>query len=148
MHHLIILVRHLRRIAAFEISTRTLVIFLMVLGAWVATQKLELPPTFSLNDKVTHIVVFFGFSVLMDLAIDRHPFWLWKGLPLLIYGAGIEILQYFSPDRMFSMLDWLADFFGIFLYFLLKIIILWWDASKDEQAKNDKLQDDSKELNS
>ncbi len=138
MHHLIILVRHLRRIAAFEISTRTLVIILMVLGAWVATQKLEFPQVFSLNDKVIHIVVFFGFSVLMDLAIDRHPFWLWKGLPLLIYGAGIEILQYFSPERTFSMLDWLADFFGIFFYFLLKIIILWWDSSKTKEVETKK----------
>jgi len=128
MHHLIVFVRHLRRIAAFEVSTRTLVMVLMIVGAWVATQKLDLPPILSLSDKVIHTGVFFAFAVLMDLAIDRHPFWLWKGLPLLIYGAGIEILQYFSPDRTFSVLDWLADFAGVFLYFLLKMGVLWWDS--------------------
>lgn len=135
MHHLIVFVRHLRRIAAFEISTRSLVITLMIVGAWVATQKLDLPPVLSISDKAIHIVVFFGFAILMDLAIDRHPFWLWKGLPLLIYGAVIEILQYFSPDRTFSVLDWLADFFGVFLYFLLKLSFLWWDARTSSKKK-------------
>ncbi len=137
MHHLITVVRHLRRIAAFEISTRTLIIILMVTGAWVATQKLEFPELLSISDKVIHIFVFFGFAVLMDLATERHPFWLWKGLPLLVYGAGIEILQYFSPDRSFSVLDWLADFLGIFLYFLLKIGLLWWDSRSSPEEKSD-----------
>lgn len=136
MHHLIVLVRHLRRIAAFEVSTRTLVIFLMVTGAWVATEKLDLPPVLSASDKTIHIIVFFGFAVLMDLATSRKPFWLWKGLPLLIYGAGIEILQYFSPDRSFSVLDWLADLFGVLLYFLLKIGFLWWDSKNSLRDSN------------
>ncbi len=137
MHHLITVVRHLRRIAAFEISTRTLIIILMVTGVWVATQKLEFPEFLSISDKVIHVFVFFGFAVLMDLATERHPFWLWKGLPLLVYGAGIEILQYFSPDRSFSVLDWLADFLGIFLYFLLKIGLLWWDSRSSPEEKSD-----------
>lgn len=135
MHHLIVFVRHLRRIAAFEISTRTLVIFLMVVGAWVATQKLDFPPVIALSDKLVHAIVFFGFALLMDLATDRHPFWLWKGLPLLLYGAVIEILQYFSPDRTFSVLDWLADFFGVFLYFLIKMGLLWWDSKLFSKKK-------------
>lgn len=133
MHHLIVLVRHLRRIAAFEISTRALVIILMILGAWVATQKLEFPATLSLSDKAIHAVVFFGFALLMDLAIDRHPFWLWKGLPLLVYGALVEILQYFSPDRTCSFLDWFADFTGVFIYFLLKIGMIWWDSRSSKK---------------
>ena len=137
MHHWITFVRHLRHIAAFEISTRALVILLMVLGAWVATRNLEFPEIFSVSDKVIHAFVFFGFAVLMDLAIDRHPFWLWKGLPLLIYGAVIEILQYFSPDRTCSFLDWLADFSGIFLYYLLKISIVWWDMKTLSEKKRE-----------
>ena len=138
MHHLITFVRHLRHIAAFEISTRGLVIFLMVLGAWVATRQLDFPEIFSVSDKVIHAVVFFGFAVLMDLATDRHPFWLWKGLPLLIYGAVIEILQYYSPDRSCSLLDWIADFSGVFFFYLLKVLLLWWDSktfSADEINK-------------
>ncbi len=119
--------RQLRRVAAFKFSTRTLVVFLMVLGVWVATKKLDIPPSMALNDKAIHIIVFFGFSVLMDLAISRYPFWLWKGLPLLIYGLAIEVMQYFSVDRTFSLLDWLADFLGILLYFLVKMVLVLLD---------------------
>jgi len=125
MHRLILWVRQLRGIPFFKVSTRTLVVFLMIAGAWVATRTLNLPETIELNDKIIHIVVFFGFALLMDLAISRHPFWLWKGLPLLMYGAIIEIMQYFSPERSFSFLDWVADFSGILLYFFLKLFLLW-----------------------
>ena len=125
MHKLILLVRRLRGIPLFEMSTRTLVVLLMVVGAWVATRTLGLPETIELNDKVKHLIVFFAFALLMDLASARHPFWLWKGLPLLMYGAMIEIMQYFSPERSFSLFDWLADFSGILLYFILKLFLLW-----------------------
>ena len=135
IHHLILWVRHLRRIHLFKVTTRAIVTVLLVLGAWVATRTLEFPDGVDLNDKVIHIVVFFGFAFLMDLVTSRHPFWLWKGLPLLIYGAVIEILQYFSPDRSFSVLDWLADFSGILLYFLLKMVLLWLDSLRASNSK-------------
>jgi len=134
MHKLILLVRQLRRISFFKVSTRTLVVLLMVAGAWVATRTLDFPETIELNDKVIHIIVFFGFAVLIDLAISRHPFWLWKGLPLLIYGAIIEVMQYFSPDRSFSLLDWLADFTGILLYFLIKVVFVWMDSKRERSS--------------
>ncbi|MEB8432413.1 VanZ family protein [Cocleimonas sp. KMM 6892] len=130
MHNLIILVRHLRRIAAFKVSTRALVITLMVLGAWVATIHLEFPPDISINDKLIHVIVFFGFALLMDLATSRSPFWLWKGLPLLIYGGGIEVAQYFTEFRSFSLADWFADFAGILLYYIAKSIIVYWDKKR------------------
>jgi len=134
MHKLILLVRQLRRISFFKVGTRTLVVLLMVAGAWVATRTLDFPETIELNDKVIHIIVFFGFAVLIDLAISRHPFWLWKGLPLLIYGAIIEVMQYFSPDRSFSLLDWLADFTGILLYFLIKVVFVWMDSKRERSS--------------
>ena len=135
MHELILWVRRLRGIPFFKVSTRTLVIFLMIAGAWVATRTLDFPETMELNDKVIHIIVFFGFALLMDLAISRHPFWLWKGLPLLIYGAMIEIMQYFSPERSFSFLDWMADFSGILLYFLLKLFLLWVESIRSTNSE-------------
>lgn len=135
MHKLILWVRSLRKNDLFRISARAFVVFLMVLGAWVATRRLEFPPGISLNDKLIHAIVFFGFALLMDLVSSRHPFWLWKGLPLLIYGLGIEIMQYFSPDRTFSLLDLLADFSGILLYFILKITILWFDSKRVGESK-------------
>ena len=124
MHELIFLVRQLRRLALFKISIRVLVVILMIVGSWVATISLEFPEAVDINDYLKHAIVFFGFSVLMDLATSRHPFWLWKGLPLLTYGLIIEVMQYYSPVRTFSLLDWLADFSGILLYFIIKILLL------------------------
>jgi len=124
MQQLVQLVRQLRRIALFKVSTRMMVITLMLLGIWVATKKLDFPPEVNVNDKLIHIVVFFGFAVLVDLASSRKPFWLWKGLPLLVYGIGIEVMQYFTPFRSFSVMDMVADFAGILIYFLLKLAVL------------------------
>ncbi len=100
----------------------------------MATRTLDFPEAFEVNDKVKHLVVFFGFALLMDLAISRHPFWLWKGLPLLIYGIIKEVMQYFSPDRSFSLLDWFADFSGIFLYFIVKHILIWMDLKRQTNS--------------
>ncbi len=125
MLDLILMVRQLRDVTFFKVTTRVLVLALMIAGAWVATRTLNFPETVEFNDKVVHVIVFFGFALLMDLASSRHPFWLWKGLPLLAYGIVIEVMQYYSPDRSFSLLDWLADFSGVLLYFLSRYTLLW-----------------------
>lgn len=126
MQQFLDLVRQLRQIYLFKVSMRSFVIVLMVLGAWVATEKLVFPPsTISVNDKLIHIIVFFGFSVLVDLCSSKKPFWLWKGLPLLGYGMLIEVLQYFTPHRSFSIPDMIADSAGISLYLGLKFGFLY-----------------------
>ncbi len=127
MHQLIQLVRHLRKIALFKVSTRTTILVLMAVGAWVASIQINFPETFSLGDKAIHAIVFFGFAVLMDLSSSRKPFWLWKGLPLVIYGFGIELMQYFIPFRDFSWLDLLANISGIMAYFIIKRIVIFYD---------------------
>lgn len=116
-------IHELRQLPTFKVSSRLLVIFLMVLGAWVATRNLDIPLGFAFADKFKHIVVFIGFSFFIDLSTARQPFWLWKASPLILYGLIIEILQYFSPDRTFSLWDWMADISGILLYLLAKLII-------------------------
>ncbi len=123
--HLILFVRSLRGITFFKYSMRFLVVFLMLAGAWVATRELDLPPQYEINDKIIHIFVFFGFSVLIDLSSVRKPFWLWKALPLLGYGVCIEIMQYYTPVRSFSLLDWVADLIGVLLYFSIKKLLIW-----------------------
>lgn len=130
IHTLIIWVRHLRKIAAFKVSTRTAVIILMLIGSWVATINLDIPVEDMLGDKLIHIIVFFGFAFLMDLSTSKEPFWLWKVLPLFMYGVFVEIIQYFTPDRTFSLLDMVADLTGIVLYFCLKFILIWFDSRR------------------
>jgi len=127
MHRFILFVRELRAVPLFKNSVRFLVVFLMISGAWVATRELDIPPEYSVNDKIIHMVVFFGFAFLVDLSTSRKPFWFWKGVPLLVYGACIEIMQYYTPERSFSLLDWLADFGGVLLYFVIKRFLVWLD---------------------
>ncbi len=112
-----------------------IVITLLLLGVWVATKQLDFPPDVDINDKLIHGVVFFGFAFLVDLASSRKPFWLWKGLPLLTYGIGIEVMQYFTPFRSFSVMDMVADFAGILIYFLLKLAVLYIVKRNSEDSK-------------
>lgn len=130
LHRLILFVRHLRHLVVFKNSMRVLVVFLMLAGFWVATRELDIPPEYELNDKLIHAIVFFGFAVLVDLSSSRKPFWLWKGLPLLVYGACVEVMQYFTPERSFSMLDWVADLSGILLFFIAKRFFVWLDLKR------------------
>ena len=76
-----------------------------------------------INDKVQHATAFFLYALLFDLATTRD-FWRFQFPFLMGYGALIEILQYFTPWRSFSLYDWAADATGLVLYWLLFRIIL------------------------
>ncbi|PWQ94519.1 VanZ family protein [Leucothrix arctica] len=100
-----------------------MLVMLLLIGLRVATQSSNLPESLNLSDKFIHFFVFFCFTFLADLVSSREPFWFWKALPLAAYGFGVEVLQYFSLDRSFSLMDALADFSGILVYWLLKQLI-------------------------
>jgi VanZ family protein len=119
----IVWVRYLRRIKYVKYGFFAVLLLLMVVGLKVATMPLNFPESLNVSDKFIHFAVFFGFTFLADVVSSREPFWLWKALPLAIYGCGVEVLQYFSPDRSFSLMDALADCSGILLYWLLKQLI-------------------------
>jgi VanZ family protein len=101
-------------------------VFFLVLGVWAATTPMDSPSLPQINDKLVHMGVFFCFAMLADLSISRKPFWFWKALPLLFYGAFIEVLQYYTPNRSFEINDWLADLSGIFVYYMLKYLLRWY----------------------
>lgn len=123
IHKTIVWVRYLRRIKWVKYSVFAFLLLLMLAGAKVATIPLKFPDSLQLNDKLIHLLVFFGFALIIDLVTSREPFWLWKAMPLIVYGFGIEVLQYFSPDRSFSLLDGLADAAGVLLYWLAKQVL-------------------------
>lgn len=123
IHKLVVWVRYLRRIKIVKYSVFVFLLLLMLLGVRVATMPLNFPESLQLNDKVIHAIVFFGFAFILDVVTSREPFWLWKASPLIIYGFGIEVLQYFSPDRSFSLLDAVADAVGVLLYWSLKQVL-------------------------
>ena len=121
IHRVAVWVRYLRRIKAVKYSVFAFFVLLLLLGIKVATMPLSIPD--NVSDKVIHAVVFFVFALILDIVTSREPFWLWKALPLIAYGFGIEILQYFSPSRSFSLLDGLADAAGVLLYWSCKQVL-------------------------
>ena len=134
MRRLILFIQSVRGIVFVRYSVRCLYICLIILGAWVATHEVQASSEYEISDKLIHGVVFFGFAVLADFSSLHPSFWRWKGVPLLIYGACIEIMQYFTPERSFSLLDWWADFLGVLLYFAMKKGCVWIAQKKKESV--------------
>jgi len=77
--------------------------------------------TQEVNDKVAHLLAFMMLALLTDYSFPGTGFNLRKSLPLVFYGMLIECIQYFLPYRTFSMLDFLADCSGVYLYPLVQI---------------------------
>jgi VanZ family protein len=106
------------RILLFRIA---LVLALLSLG-YLATSPTQvvLPET---NDKLKHLAAFLLLAQLSDAAFPRRP-WNWrKFIPLLGYGLLLECIQYFVPNRFFSLADLLADAVGLGLYPLVRIAL-------------------------
>jgi VanZ family protein len=72
-------------------------------------------------DKLDHWTAFFTLSFLAAHAFPRRPFWQ-IALALVAYGIGIEIAQYFTPDRDAEAMDVVADSIGIAIYGLILLI--------------------------
>lgn len=134
MYKIISKIRGYSERGAFKVSTRLLMVFLMTLGSYVATIPLEFPAMPAMNDKIIHVVVFFGFAMLMDLSTTRKLFWLWKGGPLIIYGIFIEVLQNMTEFRSFELADIFADMLGVLSYFVLKVLLKKLDGLVDKPS--------------
>jgi VanZ family protein len=64
-------------------------------------------------DKLDHWLAFFTLALLAEHGFPQQPFWRRIALCLLAYGVGIEIAQWFTPDRDADVMDVLADSIGI-----------------------------------
>jgi VanZ family protein len=97
----------------------------VLLGIGLMVAMLPHMPEFNVShaDKYMHALAFFGFAFLLDLS-DTRSFWHYKVPILLGYGALIEIIQAFLPWRSFDPLDWVADAFGVLLYWLVWYVVL------------------------
>jgi len=72
-------------------------------------------PAIDLWDKAVHTGVFFVLMLLLLPAHgNRFPV-IQLGLALVAYGVCIEVLQGFTPERSFSVLDMVADTLGVTL---------------------------------
>lgn len=75
-----------------------------------------LPPLAS-SDKLLHLLGHGGVAFCGALAYPRHWRYLYGLLPL--FGAGLEVLQCWVPNRSFDWLDMVANVAGVVLAFLL-----------------------------
>jgi len=102
---------------------------MMLLGLWfllillvsvmpVSGPKADLPA-----DKIAHFVMYgltsiFVFRIIANKTTGKRAFYLSVAIAAL-YGAVMEVVQYFLPYRSFSFGDMAANTFGAFLACIL-----------------------------
>ena len=94
-----------------------MVVFVAI--TWLALSRHPISPATLLNDKVNHCMAFFVLAFCVDNAFPRLRFLLFKFVPLVAYGYGIEWMQS-KVHRDYSLWDLLADTVGISLYWILR----------------------------
>ena len=104
-------------------SLMLLFVALLVIGLVLALIPSPDTGNFKINDKFMHATAFLAYAILFDMASSKD-FWRFQVPLLLGYGALIEVLQSFTPWRMFSLWDFAADALGILLYWLLFRVLL------------------------
>lgn len=98
---------------------RVLFIAALLATTWQMLTPLPYQPLASANDKLSHLLTFLLLALLVDRGWPSAAFFSRKALPLLAYGAAIELIQHFVPNRSLSFADWVADGAGILIYLLL-----------------------------
>jgi len=93
---------------------------LLALALLVVTQLTTAPvdslPPWQFNDKLEHLLAFYGLALLTDFSFRDSRYGLVKVAGLLGYGLLIELIQSFIPYRSFSLWDLGADAFGLAAY--------------------------------
>ncbi len=110
--------------ACNEIGFKLLLFLAILLVTWQATSPLPEDHVAVINDKLGHLIVFFGLALIVDHAFATNRFNLKKFAWLLAYGLAIEGLQYYVPTRHFSLLDVLANATGVALYWLIFTLLI------------------------
>ncbi|MCP5449202.1 MAG: VanZ family protein [Gammaproteobacteria bacterium] len=98
------------------------VITIMVL----ALMPMTTVPVTTTWDKLDHALAFFTLALLAEQAFPGWSFWRGLALGLVVYGVGIEIAQWFTPDREVSLLDVAADGIGIAIYGAVRQLMVVW----------------------
>lgn len=101
---------------------RAAFVIALLAGTHLATTDAMPNAVASLNDKIQHFAAFAVLAFLLDQCFSPRlkGYLLPVALPLLAYGAAIEVVQHFLPHRSFDVLDFAADGLGLLLYWLLR----------------------------
>ncbi|MBI4421641.1 MAG: VanZ family protein [Gemmatimonadetes bacterium] len=102
----------------------------LVIISYLAVVPTEPPVVGALGDKATHALAFLALSLTGDFSFPDRPFRA-KVVVLLAYGAAIEVVQYFLPNRYPEVADLGADGLGLLAYaaalpLLRRIPLLSW----------------------
>lgn len=94
---------------------------------YLATTSLEIKPIQNSWDKANHFIAFMTLYITLSLGYPKLEVTK-KVLILLLFGLQIECVQYFLPNREFSLLDVVADGIGIVMGMMV-VKGLWyvWD---------------------
>ena len=98
------------------VAFRTAFVVALLVVSYLATAQIDSPPVHQVNDKLLHLLAFGALALLLDFSFPQSGFGLRKAMALLGYGVLIEMVQYFLPNREFTLYDVLADATGIALY--------------------------------
>ncbi len=82
-------------------------------------------------DKLVHAFLFLGFAFLMVVGFIKqsaYPALRNKALPYafilsISYAIAVEVMQLLSPERMFEILDMMANISGVFGGFILFFVL-------------------------
>lgn len=100
------------------IISRISLVVAIGLVTYFSTTPMDHAVSDSLNDKANHLIAFYVLSFLADFSFPRTRFGWRKIILVLAYGLAIEVIQFYLPYRMFSLLDLLADGAGILIFAL------------------------------
>ncbi|MGB3750799.1 MAG: VanZ family protein [Arcobacteraceae bacterium] len=95
---------------------------LLQIGFFICLLSIEYLATTSVSivlvenswDKANHFIAFFVLYILLDFGFKIFTT-LGKVSLLVLFAVQIEIVQYFMPNRYFSLLDVFADGIGILI---------------------------------
>ena len=109
---------------AFILAARILLVAMAALVAHLATTDQSYPVASDVPDTVNHVLAFGALALLADFSFPATRFGAAKVLPLLAYGALIEVVQSFLPYREASLADLAADATGIAIYAVAMPLVL------------------------
>lgn len=91
----------------------------LIFISYMAFTTVEYKVVETTGDKINHLLAFLLLAGLCDFSFPKSGFTLTKFFFLVGYGFFIESVQYYIPTRTFSLLDIVADTFGIVIYIFI-----------------------------
>ncbi|MCM8855626.1 MAG: VanZ family protein [Candidatus Thiodiazotropha sp.] len=111
-------------IFASPLTFRVLLALALLIINYLAFSPTETPIVTNLNDKASHILAFLCLAFLVDFSWPISRWNLPKIASLISYGLFIEVVQFFLPNRLFSLWDLAADAIGLLCYPLILPLLL------------------------